>query len=133
MFALWSGERQTYCLTLSLLPASQAGRPGLCTPARLSTTPSCPSSLGPSLRTVSQCLELPVVREEARVWLGVKKHVVVETQSTMEICIFLVQEISVVVKKNMSTFMEVGRLNEIEDVQNYSSENHIYNVFVSKL
>lgn len=40
-------------------------------PARQSMTPSCPSSLGPSLRTVSQALDLPAERKEERMWVDV--------------------------------------------------------------
>lgn len=54
-----------------MLVVSQAGRPERCTLARQSTTQSCPSSPGPSLRMVSQTPELAAVKEKDRMCVGV--------------------------------------------------------------
>lgn len=58
-------------VTLFLFPVSRAEKLELCTPARQSTTLSCPSSLGPSLRMVSHNLDLPAERKKERMWVGV--------------------------------------------------------------
>lgn len=112
-----------FTLPLWLLPASQAGRPGRCTPARLSTTRSCPSSLGPSLRTVSQSLLLPAVREEARMCVGVEKHFVVKTQrqpwesalSWCKSCLlwFTKNDVLIYIKKGSVTYTERNRVHQL--------------------